>query len=183
VLLHGFAEGPRPTRAAVWHPATGTLAATAGPIWAWDISAGNQVLRRIDQTGATTPSACIDLVPAGSTLPVGPTGVCAPELTRFIAGRVSPDGQWITLTRPTTDGLTTVLIAAADLRAGRWQPRVLDGPVGLTAFWDTATTFVAYHTALVADNTVPQRCDTSGHCTPVDVPDGVTNVRPVPRSG
>jgi hypothetical protein len=160
-LLQDPSGDGTPTRAAVWNFRTGSLQTTGADISAWGMSDDGHALRGV--------GGCVDVVPVTDSLPVARTGWCG----KASGGRISPDGRWASLDVPSADEqeTSTVLVRAADLRAGRLSPVATFGPDEIDGlFWLTGDTFVVQ---------TPQagflRCEAGDSCTAIAVPSGAAD--------
>jgi hypothetical protein len=160
-LLQDPSGDGTPTRAAVWNFRTGSLQTTGADISAWGMSDDGHALRGV--------GGCVDVVPVTDSLPVARTGWCG----KASGGHISPDGRWASLDVPSADEqeTSTVLVRAADLRAGRLSPVATFGPDEIDGlFWLTGDTFIVQ---------TPQagflRCEAGDSCTAIAVPSGAAD--------
>lgn len=156
--------------AELWNVSTGQTIPFADQVntWPLDVAPDGSVLRRVDRiqpndSVTQTVTSCFDVVTPGATVPTGFTGYCytAPNDSEA-SGTLSPTGQWAALDMGPYNGFLEV-VRSADLHAGHWAPTRV-AFYGSVEFWDSDTTFIVR-----ADRY--ERCDVTGGCTPLDVPD------------
>jgi hypothetical protein len=200
VLLRQLKHMIRQPAAAVWNWRTGSLTASTAEVL--DLSAGGDVLSYVvrpdpvptrtgpDGTplppygpGSPLPPFCMTVAPLADVLPADQTGFCSSDYALRLGGTVAPDGAWVAMMVAAGDTTRTELERTSDLRAGAWRPVHADLPgTASVQFWDTDATFIAWGVDSPSSTERSYwRCQLSGQCGSVTLPDGGVLVPPASR--